>query len=70
MENSDFPIAKKVPKELVTHGNTRIDDYYWLNEKTNPEVIKYLEDENAYTKKQLSHTEKLQDKLLKKSQVG
>jgi len=40
------PMAKKVPKELTIHGHTRVDNYYWLNERENPEVIKYLEDEN------------------------
>ncbi|MEJ8801387.1 S9 family peptidase [Pontibacter sp. H249] len=57
------PIAKKVPKELSTHSDTRTDNYYWLNERENPEVISYLEAENAYTKQMLSHTEDLQEKL-------
>jgi oligopeptidase B len=43
------PIAKKVPKTEVLHGETRTDNYYWLREKSNPEVIRYLEQENAYT---------------------
>lgn len=43
------PIAKKIPKVDVLHGETRIDNYYWLREKSNPEVIQYLEAENAYT---------------------
>ena len=57
------PIAKKMPKELIIHGHTRVDDYYWLNERENPEVIKYLEDENAYTKSVLKSTEKFQEEL-------
>lgn len=43
------PVAEVKPKELVTHDHTRIDNYYWLRERENPEVIKYLEAENAYT---------------------
>ena len=42
------PIAKKSPRELVNHGEIRVDNYYWLNERENPEVIEYLEQENLY----------------------
>jgi hypothetical protein len=47
--NNSPPVAKKVPHETRIHGYTLKGDYFWLREKTNPEVIKYLEDENAYT---------------------
>ncbi len=57
------PIAPKKPKEIKIHGDSRIDNYYWLNEKKNPEVIEYLEAENAYTKKKMKHTEALQEKI-------
>jgi len=57
------PKAKKNPKELTIHGHTRIDNYYWLNDREDPEVIKYLEAENAYTKTVLQPTEKLQEDL-------
>jgi hypothetical protein len=43
------PIAERKPVELTLHGETRTDDYYWLRERENPEVTKYLEAENAYT---------------------
>jgi oligopeptidase B len=43
------PVARKVPRVDVLHGDRRVDDYYWLREKSNPEVIAYLEAENAYT---------------------
>ena len=49
--------------ELVAHNDVRIDDYYWLNERDNPEVIDYLNAENSYTKKVMEHTEPLQEKL-------
>jgi oligopeptidase B len=61
----DYPIAKKEEKKLVAHGHERIDNYFWLNDRENPEVIKYLEDENTYTSKMMKHTEKFQDDLFK-----
>lgn len=57
------PVAEKKPKELVIHNDVRIDNYYWLNERENPEVIKYLEAENQYTDTILSHTKKFQEDL-------
>jgi len=43
------PIAPRVPHEEPRHGETVSDDYFWLREKSNPEVARYLEAENAYT---------------------
>ncbi len=57
------PVAEKKPKELTIHGHTRVDDYFWLRERENPEVIAYLEAENAYTEAMLEHTKPLQEKL-------
>ena len=57
------PSAKKVKKSLEIHGDVRIDNYYWLNERENPEVIQYLEAENSYADKMLDHTKDLQDDL-------
>ena len=57
------PVAKKVKKELTTHGHTRVDNYYWMNERENPEVIAHLEAENAYKDAVMKHTEPLQEKL-------
>jgi oligopeptidase B len=57
------PEAKKERKELTIHGHTRIDNYFWLNQKDDPAVIKYLEDENSYTDEVLGHTKKLQERL-------
>jgi len=57
------PVAKVIPKELTIHGHSRIDDYYWMNERGNPEVIDYLEAENAYTTALMKPTEALQEKL-------
>lgn len=57
------PKAKKVPHNLEKHGHVRVDDYYWLNVRENPEVIAYLEAENDYYKKMTAHTEKFQKDL-------
>ena len=57
------PDVQKVPEELVTHGHTRVDNYYWLNQRENPEVIAYLEKENAYKDAVMKHTEALQEEL-------
>ncbi len=57
------PIAKKIEKELTIHGDTRIDPYYWLNQREDPEVIAYLEAENAYTAELMKGTEGLQETL-------
>ena len=42
-------MIKKIPTKIETHGHMRIDDYYWLRERDNPEVLEYLKSENAYT---------------------
>jgi len=57
------PVAKKIPKTTRIHGDTLVDDYYWLREKTNPEVISYLEAENRYTEEVMRPTEALQKTL-------
>ncbi|MFY8069142.1 MAG: S9 family peptidase [Flavobacterium sp.] len=57
------PVAKIVPKTLEKHGDKRIDNYYWLNERENPEVIDYLNQENEYYQKSTAHTKPLQDDL-------
>ena len=55
------PIAKKTEKKISIHGHTRIDPYYWMNDREDPEVLEYLKAENHYTKKVLEHTESLQE---------
>ena len=57
------PVAAARPHELTTHGHTRVDEYYWLRERESPEVIGYLESENAYTMAMTAHTEGLRDTL-------
>jgi len=59
----EVPIAKKIPKKLVIHGDERIDNYFWLNERDNKEVIDYLKTENDYTDGVMKHTKKFQEDL-------
>jgi oligopeptidase B len=59
----DPPVAKRVPRTTVVHGDTLFDDYNWLREKSNPEVISYLEAENAYALSVMKPTEPLQESL-------
>lgn len=59
------PKAAIRPHAMTLHGHTRIDNYYWLNERENPEVLAYLEAENQYADACLKHTEPLQEQLFK-----
>ena len=59
------PIVKKIPKELKIHNDVRIDDYYWLNDRENQEVIDYLNAENDYFDAMTAHTKGLQEDLFK-----
>ncbi len=57
------PVAQKIPKIDTLHGDIRIDNYFWLRDRDNPEVIKYLEAENKYTEEVMKPTEELQKRL-------
>jgi oligopeptidase B len=57
------PVARRIPKVDTLHGEVRVDDYYWLREKTNPEVMRYLEAENAYAEAMTRHLEPLREQL-------
>ena len=57
------PTAAKRPHTTEIHGYTLKDDYFWLREKSNPDVIKYLESENAYTEEVMKPTKALQETL-------
>lgn len=62
-EMIEIPKAKQQEKILNTHGDTRIDYYFWLNERENPEVLQYLKDENIYCEAIMKDTEPLQEFL-------
>ena len=57
------PSAPRRPTLLTTHGDTRVDDWFWLREKENPEVRAYLEEENAWTDALMAPTADLQEQL-------
>lgn len=59
----NVPQAKKINKVLEIHNDKRIDPYFWMNERENPEVVRYLEEENAYTDFVMKDTEDLQNDL-------
>ncbi|MFH6604088.1 S9 family peptidase [Maribacter algicola] len=63
MKVVEAPVAKKAPKELVKHGDIRVDDYYWMNDREDPEVIAHLEKENAYYAALTDHTKEFQTVL-------
>jgi oligopeptidase B len=57
------PVAKRIPKPDVVHGERREDDYFWLRDKQNPDVRAYLEAENEYAAAVMAPTEALQERL-------
>ncbi|MEM9687434.1 MAG: S9 family peptidase, partial [Bacteroidota bacterium] len=59
----DPPKADKIPTNLEKHGDVRTDNYFWLNQRDNPEVIDYLERENDYNDKMTASTKALQKSL-------
>ena len=57
------PVAATHPHSVTLHGDTRVDDYAWLQDKGSPEVISYLEAENAFADARMESTQELQDSL-------
>jgi len=57
------PIAKRVPATRERHGDTVVDEYAWLRDRDDPDVVGYLEAENAWTEAQLAHTKPFQEEL-------
>ena len=57
------PKVKQIPKELKIHGDVRVDEFYWLNDRNNPEVVDYLNKENDYYKQETQHTKNFQEDL-------
>lgn len=61
----EAPRADKIDKVLEKHEDIRVDPYYWMNDRENPEVIDYLERENAYFESEMEKTKGLQEDLFK-----
>lgn len=57
------PIAKIIPVKMEKFNDVRIDNYFWLNDRENPEVVEYLNKENEYYQKMTSHTKVFQQEL-------
>ncbi len=64
LPNVQPPVAEITPYEITSkHGDKRIDNYYWLNDRDNPKVIDYLTAENQYLDTMMAHTKGFQEKL-------
>ncbi len=62
-----LPKAARIPHAMTLHGDTRIDNYYWLRDDTRsqPEVLDYLQQENSYGHRVMASQQALQDRILK-----
>lgn len=58
-----FPVAPRHPKEITQHGQTRVDNYFWMRYREDPEVLKYLHAEQDYLEEVMQHTQPLQEQL-------
>ncbi|MEG0474041.1 MAG: hypothetical protein RR588_17110, partial [Solibacillus sp.] len=58
-----IPVAKRIPYSHEIHGDVREDDYYWLKQRTNPEVLHYLEEENLYYDEVMKPLEKQTEQI-------
>lgn len=63
MANINEPIAPKKEHVMIEHGNTRVDNYFWMNERDSKEVLDYIDEENKYTSEIMKDTEDLQNQL-------
>ena len=61
--DNPIPVAPKRPKKITTHGETRIDPWFWLRDVDDPETMEYLRAENAYTEAAMATEEELQERL-------
>ncbi len=62
-KNLQPPVAKVIPHIMEKHQHVRTDNYFWLNERENPEVIDYLNEENEYYEQETEHTKDFQKRL-------
>jgi oligopeptidase B len=57
------PIAKKISHEMNLHNHTRIDPYFWLNQREDEEVLSYLREENEYLENVMAPLKPLRESL-------
>jgi len=62
-KNNQAPIAKTIPHELTVHNHTRLDPYFWLNDREKEEVLDYLQAEKKYYQEETKHTLPFQEVL-------
>ncbi|MCP4301965.1 MAG: S9 family peptidase [Gammaproteobacteria bacterium] len=62
-KGAEVPMPEKKPVRLELHGDVRIDNYFWLRERDNPDVVAYLDAENAYTEKMMAPMQGMQEIL-------
>ena len=60
---ASFPTAIKQPREITQHGQRRVDNYFWMRYREDPEVLKYLHAEQDYLEEIMQHTRPLQETL-------
>ena len=60
---STFPIAPRRPQEIIQHGQLRVDNYFWMRYREDPEVLKHLHAEQDYLEEIMQHTTPLQEQL-------
>ena len=65
MSSEKAPIALKIPKKLEVHSDERIDNYYWMNDREDPDVISYLKEENKFYQLKTGHTTAFQEELFR-----
>ena len=68
--DNPIPIAPKRPERITTHGDTRIDPWFWLRDVDDPETLEYLRAENAYTEAVMAPEEALQERLTTRCGAG
>ena len=61
--STQAPTAEQIPYQLKEHGDIRVDNYYWMKERDNPEVIDYLERENDYFNKMTAEIDSFREDL-------
>lgn len=61
--HNKYPVAPEKPVKMINHGVERVDEFYWMNERENPEVIDYLHQENTYLESELAHTKGFREEL-------
>lgn len=59
----NYPKPEKVPTQLAKHGDIRVDEYFWLRERENPNVVEYLKKENEYTQDVMKPAQELEKKI-------